>query len=86
MRLESYTPRPNANAMRLTTSDLSVWFSYSTPIAFFHPDCGIVVRENVWGPTTGKHIGIVERSFGVDRSSRVESSRFVELMDSFKAA
>lgn len=35
---------------------IRIVFSYETPVAFCDPHRGWVVCENVWGPTTGKHL------------------------------
>ena len=52
------TDRPNFSRVRI--NDIVIWFSYQTPIAFHHPSTGEVVRENDWGPTTGKHLNYIE--------------------------
>jgi len=35
---------------------IMICFSYDTPIAFRHNADAYYVNENLWGPTTGKHI------------------------------
>lgn len=57
-------------------SILTVWFSYETPIAFYSHATGKVVRENSWGPTTGKHLNWVD---GGNKKARVSSDKFEEL-------
>ena len=44
---------------------LQIWFSYNSPIAFWGPT-GHAIRENEWGGTTGKHIGITGREAGCE--------------------
>lgn len=39
--------------------NLSVWFSYSTVIAFAVPGLGRIKSENVWSRTTGKHLNSI---------------------------
>lgn len=54
-----------------------IWFSYSTPIAFNDgTGTGTVVRENVWGPTTGKHINRVDGGDAQARAARLNSNDF----------
>ena len=48
------TPQPNYT--HVTVGDLTIAFSYTTPIGFHYPGRGWTVRENVWGPTTGRHL------------------------------
>lgn len=64
------TNRPNFCSVRV--NKITIYFSYETPIAFYHPSTGEVVRENDWGPTTGKHLNYVES----DRSKRVDGVEF----------
>ena len=49
-----------ANNTYVEIGELTIYFSYKTPIAFYHYTTGIVVRENDWGPTTGKHLNSIE--------------------------
>ena len=46
-----------SNAMQLLLPWITVWFSYSTPIAFDSKRFKhMVIRENDWNQTTGKHL------------------------------
>lgn len=56
MRLSEYCGK---NARSLEIGNLLLYFSYETLIAFSHPDTGLVIRENDWGPTTGKHLNAI---------------------------
>lgn len=40
------------------------YYSYRTLVAFRTPDAGLVVRENNWGPTTGKHLNWIDGGGG----------------------
>lgn len=40
--------------------DLTLWFSYKTLVAFQRGDMRPMVRENDWGPTTGKHLNMID--------------------------
>ena len=52
------------------------YFSYNTLVAFRGNKTGLVVMENYWGPTTGKHLNWINR----DHSMRVDSDKFDELL------
>lgn len=63
-----------------------VWFSYSTPIAFtsvrvsrFRTFSIRVVRENDWGPTTGKHLNWIDGGDKDAKNRRVNSNTFERL-------
>lgn len=52
-------PTNRPNYCEVQVGPLWLAFSYRTPIAFRHPDINngaVIVRENDWGPTTGKHL------------------------------
>ena len=54
MRIEHPTDRPNFSIVHL--NGYAVAFSYETPIGFAIGPRPWVLRENDWGPTTGKHL------------------------------
>lgn len=59
----------------LSMGHISIWFSYSTPIAF----CSygqIFMRENDWGPTTGKHLNHINP----DKKIRMNGDKFEKLL------
>lgn len=64
------------NARVVTVGPLTLWFSYETLVAFQAAGRPRVVRENVWGPTTGKHLNAID---GGDRSSRFCAEEFTRL-------
>lgn len=70
------TNRPNFTMVQL--GSLSVWFSYETPIAFQSGYGRIVVRENDWGPTTGKHLNWI--ADGPSASDRVDGKTFESML------
>jgi hypothetical protein len=55
------------NFTEVTVGDLTVWFSYRTPIAFMTPETGRVISENVWSNTTGRHLAWLD---GGDRQAK----------------
>ena len=72
MRIEIDHPTSKANFSIVTVGDFEIAFSYRTPIGFYAPESGLmdntgtrkewegrngwVIRENDWGPTTGRHL------------------------------
>ena len=52
-----------------------IYFSYKTPVAFDGPN-GLVVRENDWSTTTGKHLNAIDNG---DKKTRVSSAEFERL-------
>ena len=49
------------------------YFSYETLVAFKTPIKPLVVHENVWGSTTGKHLNWID---GGDKKGRLSSDKF----------
>ena len=74
---ESYGNYTNENygahCLRFCIGSLSVWYSYKTPVAFYHPSTGKVVRENDWSTTTGKHLNAID---GGQKKSRISGEVF----------
>ena len=61
-----------SHCLEFTIGGLSVYFSYKTPIAFFRPRIGLVIRENDWGSTTGKHLNWIDD----DKTKRISGIEF----------
>ena len=45
-----------ANTIAIDVGHVTFFFSYDTIVAFLEPGVGLVIVENAWGPTTGKHL------------------------------
>lgn len=50
----------------------SFYFSYQTLVAFKTAKTGLVIRENAWGNTTGKHLNWID----TDKKKRVSKEVF----------
>lgn len=67
------------NFNRVQIGHLTVWFSYETIVAFRTPQTGLVATENVWGPTTGKHLNWI-----CDKRQRIPREEFLDKLNSIK--
>lgn len=65
-----------AHALAVTVGSLRVYFSYRTPVAYETPGRR-VVRENDWGPTTGKHLNWID---GGNKADRVSGAEFEQAL------
>ena len=61
------------NAMRVDVGSVTFYFSYHTVVAVHTYEHGLVVCENCWGPTTGKHLNWID---GGAKYSRLPHSEF----------
>jgi hypothetical protein len=68
------TDRPNFSVV--TIGSLSLWFSYTTVIAFMTPEISVVC-DNVWGPTTGKHLNYIDSN----KANRVPRQEFLDQLE-----
>lgn len=53
-----------AHSLVFDSPMITVWFSYQTPVAFRcagYQNGALFIRENDWGPTTGKHLNWIDR-------------------------
>lgn len=57
---------------------VTVYFSYETPVAVEAPNCGLVVSQNQWGKTTGKHLNWIDDG---DKNSRVPHAEVLKLIN-----
>lgn len=64
-----------AHCLVVSMLNVDVYFSYKTPVAFRAPEIGMVIRENCWGNTTGKHLNWINS----DKSVRVSGAEFEKL-------
>lgn len=83
MNLAISHPTDRPNFSRVDVGDLTVWFSYRTPIGFHHPDTGTVTRVNDWGPTTGRHLAEIDGGGTEGRRSRLPADAFLARLNDF---
>ncbi len=62
------------SSLYLAIGSLEVWFSYQTPVAFRTAHTGLVIRENDWAQTTGKHLNAIDP----DHKRRISGEEFEE--------
>ena len=67
-----------AHTLQFFTSKATYWFSYDTLVAFKPLGGPLIVRENVWGTTTGKHLNWIDDG---DKKSRVDAEEFNRLLE-----
>ena len=65
-----------AHCLCVSIGAVTVWFSYKTPVAFQTGLLPRVVRQNEWGPTTGKYLNAID---GGNKKTRVASDVFEKL-------
>ena len=69
-----------AHTLRVEIESVTIWFSYKTPVAFRTRGLPLVVHQNDWGPTTGKHLKWIDGFNAKDKDNgRVDSETFNEL-------
>ncbi len=69
----------SANSATVSVGGLDIHFSYSTPIAF-RGSGPLVVRENIWSTTTGKHLNRVDGGSAAAKKERVDTETFERLL------
>lgn len=73
----NYMGNGRDNALTFIMNGIQVYFSYKIPIAF-RAGSRLVVRENDWSNTTGRHLNTID---GGDKSSRVSGKEFEKLLE-----
>jgi hypothetical protein len=73
-----------SNYSEVSFQNLTIWTSYKTVIGFMTAKTGRVVRENVWGPTTGKHMNAIDSGNKAGRISGAEfEAKLAEVLKAF---
>lgn len=70
-----------AHTLLFSINGVDIYFSYDTVVAFRGPQ-GLRVRENSWGPTTGKHLNWID---GGDRKGRLSAEQFAKELAELQA-
>ena len=63
-----------AHSLKVTSQHIELWYSYETIVAYRDMQDGLVVIQNQWGATTGKHLNWIND----DKSGRLPHNKFVE--------
>lgn len=71
------------NCLMVSFGTFVLYYSYETIVAFSTPELGLLVRENEWSTTTGKHLNWID---GGDKKNRLNGGQFEALLhDTLKA-
>ena len=71
------TDRPNFTIVAVM--GFTFYVSYETVVAFRSPEHGLVVCQNVWSVTTGKHLNWVSDDHKIRVTSEVFQARYDEV-------
>lgn len=71
------TIRPNCTEVE--ANGMTYLFSYSTCVGFYGPR-GRIMRQNDWGPTTGKHLNHWDGGDKQAKAQRVPEALFLTLL------
>ena len=63
------------HCLKIEVGSLWVWFSYETPVAY-NANSGLVVRENDWSTTTGKHLNWIDGGDKDAKKARISGKQF----------
>ena len=65
------------HTLKFIVNGNSFYYSYKTLIAFHTSKTGLVIRENEWKQTTGKHLNWIDS----DKKKRVSGDEFQRIYD-----
>lgn len=68
-------------AKRIDIGPITIWFSYTTPIAFMVQGRDKVVRQNEWSVSTGRHLNLIDGGSAEARRARVTGAEFVRRLE-----
>ena len=73
VRLRNMNENGAKNFNKVEIGDLELYFSYETCVGFRTSKTGLVVSENIWGSTTGKHLNWLD---GGRKDCRIPNGEF----------
>lgn len=65
-----------AHTMKVRLNEMTLWYSYETLVAFSTFQDGRKVCQNVWGPTTGKHLNWIDGGSKLAKRNRLPVDQF----------
>lgn len=68
-----YNQREVPNFKSVKIGSIILYYSYDTIIGFSTPKHPLCVTENVWGPTTGKHLNMIS-----EKKDRIPREEFLD--------
>lgn len=77
VKIEHLSQTCYPKAFKVNVGRLVLWFSYHSIIAFEY-DGQLVISENAWSNTTGRHLNRISR----DKKIRVPREEFLQRLDS----
>ena len=66
----------NIRALVFSIGPMDIFYSYTTPVAFQSACHELTVRENDWGPTTGKHLNWIDGGCRAAKIQRIPGDEF----------
>jgi hypothetical protein len=73
----NYSSDNYGSCRKVTIGDVELYFSYDTVVAFY--DHGLVIRQNDWSTTTGRHLNWINP----DKSIRISGEEFEKRLEKF---
>jgi hypothetical protein len=70
-----------AHTIYIDVGSFTFYFSYQTCVAFNSPGMGLVVSENIWSTTTGKHLNWIQE----DKKRRIKNDEFEAMLKLIEA-
>ena len=77
----NYMDNGRDNSLYFEFDDVRVYYSYTTPVAFYSPGTGLICRVNDWSATTGKHLNAIEPNKAVRVPGDVFENLLSELVE-----
>ena len=67
----------STNLTKFSLGNLDIYFSYNTAVAFEDSQANLVISQNQWSSTTGKHLSYISK----DVSDRIPYDQFTKELE-----
>ena len=76
------TKSHNNKLTKLWINDKAIWFSYETPVAFWNGN-KLIVSENEWGCTTGRHLNSIDGGGREEKEKRIPHEELLRILNKY---
>lgn len=79
-----YSSSNYGSSREVSIGSLTLYFSYETVVAVRTPFSGLIIRENDWSTTTGRHLNAINPDHNMRVSGRDFEMQLEEIMKHYK--
>ena len=72
------------NAKVVTTNGVKFYYSYETIVAVEPLNAALIIRQNDWSTTTGRHLNAIDGGSKAAKAQRLSSEQFMDAIKQYQ--